>query len=133
MNSKDYNIIKLRYYASDYYLKKFHKGDIVGIKKHYEAAGKHLDFFWKFVEYLNGKTIKDYNEEYGFNSVGCAVEEINETHGIIRLNNEKWYTYLIPKDKVEIYEWIKNNINDIPFKELKVVRIFDNVIYIEDE
>ena len=25
MNSKDYNIIKLRYYASDYYLKKFHK------------------------------------------------------------------------------------------------------------
>ena len=38
MNSKNYNIIKLRYYTSDYYLKKFHEGDIVAIRKHYEAV-----------------------------------------------------------------------------------------------
>jgi len=124
MNSKDYNIIKLRYYTSKYYLKKFHENDTIAIKKQFEAAKKHLDFFWKFVEFLNNKTIENYVKDYGVSAAAeCAVEEINETHGIIRVDNEGWYTYLVPKDKPEIYEWIKNNIDGIPYKELKNVRI----------
>ncbi len=119
MKSSDYYIIKLRYYTTKYYLKKFHQGDSVANKKHYDAAKKHGDFFWKFIEFVSGQTSQDVYTKYFTGSRECITEEIFETHGIIISNGEGWYTYLIPKDSVDIIKWINDNVGDIPHKEIK--------------
>jgi len=123
-HTRDYNIIKLRCHASKYHLKKWHDEDStpeqsrVGHLKHIEAVQKYQDFFWKFINYLYGTSHDDYME-YMFSTIECLEEQMIDTHGIIRQQGGGWYTYLIPKDKPEIYQWVKDNKGDIPFKKLK--------------
>jgi len=46
------------------------------------------------------------------NANDCAKEEIHETHGIIIVNNESYYTYFIPKNKqnIKLVNWVEDNL-----------------------
>jgi len=117
--SSDFFIIKIRCSASKYYLKKFHNHENVGIQKQWDAAGKYLDFFWKFFTYVSGITQKDFTIEYFLGARDCATEVLNETYGIHISTVNNYYEYFIPIEKVEIINWVKSNIGDIPYKIIK--------------
>lgn len=123
---KDYYIVKVRYYASPYYLKQFHEGKSKGIKKHHEAASKHSEFYWAFMERASGKNSDHFFKEFCLGARECATEEINETHGIIILFGEGWVTYLIPKDKnSDLFDWVKSEVKsrEIPNKIVGKVQL----------
>lgn len=110
--SKDFYIVKIRYYTSDYLLKKFHQST-VSRKKHAEEGKNHLDFFWLFIEKVTGKNHSYFNDLYFLNSRECAIEYIHESHGVYIIQNEVWYTYLIPKENnSELFFWMKINIKN---------------------
>ena len=105
----DYYIIDVRSYTSPYYLKKFEKGEHIGVVKQYESAKAYNKFFWDFIEKVNGKTPADYYKLYT-SATECAIEEIHETHNIRIFNKEARYQYIIPKlNNEELFEWIKDN------------------------
>lgn len=123
---KDYHIVKVRYYASPYYLKQFHEGKSKAVKKHHEAAAKHSEFYWSFIERASGKNSDHFFKEFCLGARECATEEINETQGIIILFGEGWVTYLIPKDKnSELFDWVKSEIKsrEIPSKIVSKVQL----------
>ena len=122
---KDYHIVKVRYYASPYYLKQFHEGKIKGVKKHSEAASKHSEFYWSFIEKATGKSDDYFYKEFCFGARECATEEINETHGMIILFGEGWVTYLIPKDKnQDLFNWMISELESRKIPNKIVTRIF---------
>jgi hypothetical protein len=122
--NKDYFIIKLRTYASPYYLKLWHeKNSVIGLKKHHEAAAKHQDFFERLYEYITKSKYNDLFFEYGLSLGDCAREIIDSDYGIILNRGEAWQTYVIPKEKTELISWFMDNIGDIPYKILKRSRI----------
>lgn len=118
LKCEDYFIVKIRYYASKYYLKKFHNNDVIGLKKHHEAAKNHTDFFWAFIEKVAGK--QDYFEKYYYNIKECVLEEIHETYGIIIIQEEGFYKYFIPKNNKnsKLIDWMVENIKN-PFVILR--------------
>jgi hypothetical protein len=118
LKCEDYFIIKIRYYASKYYLNRFHNNDVIGLKKQYEAAQKHTKFFWDFVEHIAGK--QNYYEKYYYNTKECVLEEIHETHGIIIRQEEVFYKYFIPKNdnNLELISWMEENIKN-PYAVLR--------------
>ena len=123
---KDYHIFKVRYYASPYYLKQFHERKSKGIKKHHEAAQKHHDFYWAFIEKATGKNSDHFFKEFSLGARECATEEINETHGIVILFGEGWVTYLIPKDKnSDLFDWMNLELESrkIPNKIVSKVQL----------
>lgn len=125
LKCEDYFIIKVRFYASRYYLKKFHNDEPIGIKKHWEAAKNHTEFFWNFIEKVTKKSHEDYINEYFFSSKECAIEEIHEVYGIIIVEGEGYYKYFIPRNdsNLELVEWIKINCKN-SFKILKKTYTF---------
>lgn len=115
---KNYFIIKLRYYASPYYMKKFRNGDPIANKKHYEASVNFNEFSRKFIEIVSERPYNYYEREYFLNSKECAYEDIHESHGIIFDQAKAYYVLMIPKEYTDIINWVKNNVN-IPFKIVK--------------
>lgn len=115
INCSDYFIFKLRYYADKRILDRFGPSHT----QHYERAKLSHEFLWALVEKVTNKKEEYWHQEYIFNSVECALEEIAETHGIHRwVFRDAYYTYFIPKEHIEIIEWIKLNIKS-PYKILK--------------
>ena len=97
LKCNDYFIIKIRCYASKYYMKKFISSNSIAQKKQWEAAENYNNFYWKFIKRVTGNKMEHYFWKYMLNSKDCAQEEIHETHGIIIVNGEGYYTYFIPK------------------------------------
>lgn len=126
LKCEDYFIIKVRFYASRYYLKKFYNNESIGRQKHWEAAKNHTEFFWNFIEKVTGTLSDKYYEKYMFNAKECVIEELNETYGIIIVEGEGYYKYFIPKNdsNLELVEWVKKNIKN-PYKVLKKTYTFD--------
>lgn len=123
---KDYYIVKVRYYASPYYLKRFHEGKSIGLTKHHEAALKHNGFYWSFMERVTGKSDKKFFNEFCFGARECAAEEINETHGIIILHGEGWVTYLLPKEKnSDLFDWMNLELKsrEVPNKIVSKIQL----------
>jgi len=121
--TSNYYIIKLRYYASEYHLKKWHddncsKSHMV----HVNACKKHNDFFWSFFEKVTGIPRREFQTKYA-SSTECAIEELEADHGLVIQTNEGWYTYLIPKKNTELIQWFNDNKGDIPSKVMKKIRI----------
>ena len=112
---KDYFIFKLRYYADKRVLDRFGPSH----PQHWERAKLSNEFFWDFFEKVSGKNMRDYHREYMLDTVKCAKEELEETHGIYRFQlSDAYYTYLIPKIYPEIFEWVLLNIKS-PHKILQ--------------
>lgn len=121
----EYYIIKLRTSASDYHMDKWWKEKCMDSYKIFiSACEKHQKFFWKFFEYLTnipqGKMMLNYA-----GGQECAVEILEAEHDIVLAPNSSdgWFYYLIPKTNKELIQWIHDNKGDIPFKELKRMRI----------
>jgi hypothetical protein len=125
MKCKDFFIIKVRTYADEKVLNKFHKTpgheELPYPKQHYERAVDHNKFYWKFIEKVTGKGNVFWFREYMFGTKECVEDEIKESHGIIILDGEGWCTYLIPIKHVELIEWFKTNVF-LPTKVLKKIR-----------
>lgn len=58
LTTKDYYVVKVRNSASDYYIKKFHQHEKIGIVKQNEAFGKYFNFFWDFIKFITGNDSK---------------------------------------------------------------------------
>jgi hypothetical protein len=122
LKCEDYFIIKIRYYASEYYLNKFHNNDVAGLIKQREAAENHTKFFWDFIEKIAGK--QNYYEKYYYNIKECVLEEIHETYGIIIIEGEVYYKYFIPKNNKnsQLIDWMVENIKN-PFAVLRKTNV----------
>lgn len=119
LKCKDYFIFKLRYYADKKILDKWHTTFSHVPKQHMERARLSNDFFWNLIEKITGKNKNEWYSTYMFDTNDCALEAMEETHGIYRwLLTEGYYTYFVPKQHTEIIEWVKLNIKS-PYKILK--------------
>ena len=116
--SKDFSIFKIRYYADEKLLKKWHSNrDSALPLQHSERARNYNDFFWKFVEVVTNKSSNIWHNEYMFGSKDCATEELSD-YGIFISDQEGWYTYLIPIERQDLANWIIDNVN-LPMKQLR--------------
>lgn len=121
----DYYILKVRYYGSEYYMKKFHTGDLKAIKNHRIAAEKHNDFFWRFIEKATDNDMDYYFNKFQLSTHDCVREEIHEKFGIIIVGTEGYYKYFLPKNKknFHLFMWMKKNC-ECKYKELKKTNTF---------
>jgi len=92
-------------------MKKFHSGDIKAHKNHHEAAKNHIEFFWSFIKKVTKNKEKTYWDKYQFSVKECVTEEIYETHGIIIIQEEGHYKYLLPKNEnnFKLLMWMQEN------------------------
>ena len=121
----EYYIIKLRTYASEYHMNKWSKDkNMKSYKLFIAACEKHHKFFWNFFEYLTNVPRAKMQLNYA-GSIECAVELLEAEHDVVLSPNSSdgWFHYLIPKTNKELIQWIHDNKGDIPFKELKSMRI----------
>src|SRR6056297_2472640 len=108
-NSKDYFIISIRYYASDYYLKKWHNSGIQP-KQHWERAKSFNDFTWKFIEKSSGKSMKWWYCKYISRGKDAAIEFLDfKKNIIIQKTHEKWCRFYIPKNNKKLINWTLKN------------------------
>ena len=123
-NSRDYFIIKLRVYASEYHLRRWHDHGIrESHRKHVESCARHQEFFEKLYEHVTGNSYHDLFFEYSFAMGDCAREILESEHGIIMNRGEAWQTYILPKERHDLIEWFIQNVGDIPHKVLKRSRV----------
>ena len=122
MKCKDYNIIKIRYYASDYLLKKWHATDGRMPKQHWDRAEACVALFWNIFEHVTTIKRLDWLDEYRFDARNCAQDELEEKYGIRIHNTEGSYVFFIPKSNPEIFQYIKNNCT-LPYKVLTRARL----------
>lgn len=122
---KDYHIIKVRIYASKYILDKFHKDknnkNKPYPKQHRDRAEQYTKFFWEFFTYVTGITAKEWRSKYFFDSRECALEELQDKHGILTSDASGERIFLIPKGKEEIFEWFKENVK-LPYNVVSVLK-----------
>jgi len=93
-------------------MKKFISSNSIAQKKQWEAAENYNNFYWKFIKRVTGNKMEHYFWKYMLNSKDCAQEEIHETHGIIIVNGEGYYTYFIPKknNNIKLINWVEDNL-----------------------
>lgn len=123
---EDYFIIKVRYYASDYILKKWRYNNDHTPKQHWERAVASGELFWALSEYVTGKSQEQYGNEYFLDLKHWAQEDLKEVHGIFIDEGGKCFNYMIPKNKVNVYNWLINYLKEtdkLPFKEVKKIRL----------
>jgi hypothetical protein len=121
LKCNEHFIIKLRYYASEHFLKLMHSdgaSSAIGRQKHMEATRDYHTFFWNFITRVTEKPDMYFHKHYFMHATECAIEEIYETHGIYISQREGHYYYFIPKKHTEIIQWVKDNVN-IPCTPLK--------------
>jgi len=122
---KDYHIIKIRYYASEYLLKKhFSDSDTTKTclpEQHRERAKRYTKFFWEFFYHVTGIESKDMYLKYSFDARDCAYDELQEKFGILQSDAESEVIFLIPKGKEEIFEWIKENVK-LPYNVVSILK-----------
>lgn len=107
---KDYFIIKIRCYADEKLLKKSRDEGGPLPKQHYERAEEFHNFIWKLIKKITKKGSDYWCVEYMMDGRMCALESIEESHGIIFNDGEGWATFMIPKKHNYVISWIKENI-----------------------
>ncbi len=108
----DYFIIKLRFYASDHYMRLMRKGNRNGYIKHMLASRNYYTFFWKFIEKVTDKKYEYFSNNYFLHEVESSIEEIRETHDIYHSQTSKGYhTFFIPRKYKDIVNWVKASVN----------------------
>lgn len=100
---KDYFIIKVKFY--DYKNK--------SAKLQWENAQEVNKFEWKLLEHVTGQTQTWWIWTHMMSAQECAYEEMDDKHGLLTRGSEDYKTFLVPKDKPELAEWIQKNC---PFK-----------------
>lgn len=108
VTSKTHFLINIRYHASEYYMKKFDEEDNhIAHKKHMKAAQKYQEFKWEFAKkFLNIKQ-DEFTTTYGFSfNSECFDEEIKEKTGVEIFCASPVYTWCIPKNRTDIFNWI---------------------------
>lgn len=120
IKTKDFFIFKLNYYADKKVLDRWHAYEGLPVPaQHIERAQLSNDFLWALAEKVTNKKQKEWREEFLFDTIECALEEMAETHQIYRwLFRDGWYTYFIPKKHEDIISWVIKNIKS-PYKILK--------------
>lgn len=124
----DYIIIKVRYYADNKLLNKHHKlqkqqnKSLPLPEQHHQRSKLYNEFFWKFIEKLTNKNMKQWHNKYMLETRECLHDEIEENFGIITSKEEGRDTFLIPKNNSEIINWFKENIT-IPYKEVRKINL----------
>jgi hypothetical protein len=112
MKWDNYHIFKIRYFASDYLLKKWHNGGKQP-KQHWERAKQITEFKWKFVEKVTGISQTEWLYNYQSHTIECAMDYVMENNDIhVLLNNSKFIYILIPKEDEELYQWMVNTIEN---------------------
>ncbi len=108
--TKDYHILKLRYFAERYLLDKWHNGD-THPKQHWDRAVNHNEFKDKLIEKLSGMSKRQWNNKYADTFRNEVINEYLEfEHGIYSGNFREGYWYLfIPKTKSDVFKWVKDN------------------------
>jgi len=117
MKQSDYNIIKVRYYASDYLLKKWHDGGEQP-RQHWDRALHINKLFWDFVKLITGKEHEYFMYKWMLDTKDCVIEYLFENYNIIIDNKEKYYFFFLPKSMEKEFEWIQKN-SKAPYKILK--------------
>jgi hypothetical protein len=105
---KDYFIIKVKFRDNKNKSNKFQ----------WENAKKVGDFKWKLIEHVTGQTHTWWIWTHMMSSIECAFEEMDDKHGLLTLETGGYVTFLVPKNKPELAEWIQENC---PF-EYKVLK-----------
>jgi len=121
-NSKDYCIFKIRYYASDYLLKKWREG-AAQPKQHYYRAEQLTKFKWELIKKITGRTHNYYWKLYMVETTECVFDELVEFHNVLTLDNEKYFLLLIPVKKKKLIEWVKENVK-LPYIILNKTRSY---------
>jgi len=113
MKCKDYNIIKIRTYCDN--IKKFHQNDYDTMQEHRERAYYFNHFLWELAEKLSGKDSDWWHNTYMFSARECFFEYLVYDENISTSYTDGWYTFYIPKEKDELFQWIKDNLKN-PYK-----------------
>jgi len=119
---KNFYIIKIRVYASKYLLDKSYNNPSHSLpEQHRERARRYTEFFWEFFNHITGIKSVDWYLKYSFQSKECACDELQEKFGILKSDAECEKIFYIPKENVELFEWIKENVK-LPYKVVSVLR-----------
>ena len=121
-NCKDFYIIKIRIYASEYLLNKAHKNGENLPVQHRQRVGQYHDFLHEFFEHFTGIKMHDWILNHFGDHTDCAYEELQEKFGILQSDAESHKIFLIPKDREDILEWIKENVK-LPYKIISRIRV----------
>ena len=108
--SKDYFIIRVRYYASEYLMKKQHEQGSHP-KQQWERAEQINKLYWDFITFVTKKEHEWWLLEYPHWAKECAIEEMEDNFGIVISDREGNYVFLIPKRHTHIIDWFKTNID----------------------
>jgi hypothetical protein len=121
--TKEYIIIKVRYYASPYLLKKYRVDGVIP-KQQYLRAKASNELFWNLVQKALYKSSVDYFKAYYNLGSDCAQDDLYEELKIARFDTESSYVYLIPKHKPDIAGFLINEANrlKLPVKVLKKIK-----------
>lgn len=123
--SSDYYIIKIKIYASKYLLDKYYndenKDNKSFPKQHWERAQQYTAFFWELFTHVTGIKPNDWHSKYFFDSRECAFEELQDKYGILSSDAESQRIFLIPKDRKDIFDWIKDNVK-LPYNVVTVLK-----------
>ena len=119
---KDFVIFQVRYYADKNLLKKYRKSDQLP-PQHHERAKLHVQFMWDFIDFVSKKENDYWYNEYGFDAKTCALEEIEDDHGIVVEDHEGERLILVPVERQDVIGWLYKNINT-PFKIRKKVSLY---------
>lgn len=125
IQSKNYFIVKVNAYADKHLLDRYHKKYPDGHlpKQQHERARSYHAFQLGLIKFITGKDFQQMWEIYKFDVTKCAMEEIQETTGMHYFWGEGWETYMIPKDRKDILDWILENATGNPVKIMKKARI----------
>jgi len=113
----NYNIIRVRYYASDYLLKKWHDGGQQPMQ-HWDRAKNINELFWNFVKLVTGKTHKYFLFKWMFETKDCVIDYLYENYDIIIDRGEKYYYFILPKTMEKEFKWVQDNSN-APYEIMK--------------
>lgn len=124
---KNYIIFLVKYFADKDKSGNIDLDNIEVLKKHHERAEKYINFCWKLIEHITGKNLNWWIEEYaGYDSKECAFEYLWEHYGILTTDRSGVMQFMIPKEKTELVEWIKNNLeNPYTMPKKTDIRAFD--------
>lgn len=116
---KDYFIFKIRKHADEKIMKEWRASGNAGFpSQFYERIDKYRDFYFGFVGKRTGKTELDWYAKFPIGTRECLHEHMQEHYDIL-MYDDSWVTFLIPLKHIELIEWVKNNHEDLPYKELK--------------
>lgn len=120
LTPKNVYIIKLRKYASPYYLKLWHeKNSNIGYQKHLEAAKKYHEFFIKLYEFVTKSHYNNLFNTYGGSMSDCAKEILHNDYQILQFEGEAYTTFVFNKNNSELISFFTENITNIPHKIMK--------------